>query len=85
MKKVTMKRPTEADLDAFVAGATPAPAAPAAAPAAPPEANSAEETKRLTLDIPKSLHKAFKAACAERETSMVEDITAYIRGRCGRD
>lgn len=71
MKKITMKRPSNDAIDAFVSGTSAAPA-----PAA------SEDTKRLTLDIPKSLHKAYKAACAERELSMVEDITHYIRSRC---
>lgn len=78
-----MKRPTEADLDAFVSGSA-APTAPVATPSPIATTPASEETKRLTLDIPKSLHRAFKLACAERDVSMVEDITTYIRSRCAK-
>lgn len=51
----------------------------APAPATP--ATPTEETKRLTIDLPKSLHKAFKALCAEQDSSMVTEINNYIAQR----
>lgn len=38
----------------------------------------AEPTKRLTLDIPASLHAKIKASCAMRGTKMVDEITALL-------
>lgn len=38
----------------------------------------AEQTKRLTLDIPAGLHARIKAACAMRGTKMVEEITTLL-------
>lgn len=37
-----------------------------------------EATKRLTLDIPATLHGRIKSACALRGTKMVEEITALL-------
>ncbi|MEB0115497.1 plasmid partition protein ParG [Undibacterium sp. RTI2.2] len=38
----------------------------------------AEPTKRLTLDLPKSLHGRFKAACALSGESMLEVILKHL-------
>ena len=38
----------------------------------------AEKTKRLTLDIPASLHARIKSACALRDKKMVEEITELL-------
>lgn len=38
----------------------------------------AEKTKRLTLDIPASLHSRIKSACAFKDTKMVEEITELL-------
>ena len=40
-----------------------------------------EETKRLTLDIPATLHKRIKAACAMRGTKMVDEIRSLLEER----
>lgn len=64
-------------------------AKPAARPAAAPadqwvEAREAEEpagieaTKRLTLDLPQSLHRRIKATCATRGTKMVDEIRTLL-------
>lgn len=37
-----------------------------------------ERRRRLTLDIPLSLHKRLKIYCAEKEISIVEELTALI-------
>lgn len=38
-------------------------------------------TKRLTLDVPASLHAKIKASCAMRGTKMVDEITALLQER----
>ncbi len=37
-----------------------------------------EETKRLTLDIPESLHRKIKTSCAARGTKIVREITELL-------
>lgn len=37
-----------------------------------------EATKRLTIDIPVSLHAKIKSSCAMRGTKMVDEITALL-------
>lgn len=37
-----------------------------------------EETKRLTLDIPASLHRRIKATCAQRGVKMVDEIRELL-------
>ncbi|MEI7590464.1 MAG: hypothetical protein WCJ49_04045 [Deltaproteobacteria bacterium] len=39
---------------------------------------SEEPTKRLTLDIPESLHRAIKVSCAGRGTKMAEEIRVLL-------
>lgn len=61
--------------------------APAAAPAVSPdewvesrttEPAGAERIKRLTIDIPASLHVRIKAQCALRGTKMADEIRALL-------
>ena len=40
-----------------------------------------EPTQRLSLDLPKSLHKRFKAACALGDTKMTTEILHFIEKR----
>ena len=40
-----------------------------------------ERTKRLTIDVPASLHAQIKASCAMRGTKMVDEITALLEER----
>ena len=42
------------------------------------ENRSTEATKRLTLDLPASLHKRIKATCAMRGVKMVEEIRKLL-------
>jgi predicted HicB family RNase H-like nuclease len=42
---------------------------------------SKEPTKRLTFDIPKSLHAAIKATCATEERFMNEEIIKLLEAR----
>ena len=56
---------------------------PAAAPTAEAWVKNREEaadepTKRLTLDIPESLHRAIKVSCAGRGTKMAEEIRVLL-------
>ena len=44
----------------------------------------AEQTKRLTLDIPVGLHARIKAACAMRGTKMVDEIRVLLEERFTR-
>lgn len=53
-----------------------APAQPAPAPEAPKE-----PTKRLTFDIPRSLHAAVKATCATEGKKMNEEIIKLLEAR----
>lgn len=41
----------------------------------------AEGTKRLTIDVPASLHAKIKASCAMRGTKMVDEITALLQDK----
>jgi ParG len=72
-KKVSFARVTPKAADEWVAGA-----ATETAPAlsSPPE--PAEPMKRLTIDIPRSLHTRIKAACALRGSKMADEIRALL-------
>jgi len=37
-----------------------------------------EATKRLTLDVPESLHRRIKTSCASRGTKIVQELTALL-------
>lgn len=72
------KQPTDDQILAFERGGTghdtkrPTPAQPEA---------SAEPTKRLSLDLPASVHMRFKTACSATGRKMVAEIQAYIAQR----
>lgn len=51
-----------------------------AAPA-PSKATSEEPTKRLSLDLPASMHTRFKTACSATDRKMVGEIQAFIERR----
>ncbi|MEX9225961.1 plasmid partition protein ParG [Providencia rettgeri] len=38
-----------------------------------------EKTKRLTIDIPESLHMAIKSACALRGTKIADEVRALLK------
>ena len=42
------------------------------------DSRAAEETKRLTLDLPASLHKRIKTTCAMRGTKMTDEIRKLL-------
>jgi hypothetical protein len=41
----------------------------------------ATSTKRLTIDVPATLHARIKASCAMRGTKMVDEITAILEDK----
>jgi hypothetical protein len=41
-----------------------------------------EPLKRLTIEVPKSLHTRFKALGAQHETKMAEEFRAFMEQRC---
>lgn len=41
-----------------------------------------EPMKRLTVDMPKSLHLRFKSLCAQHDTKMNDEIRQFIERRC---
>jgi hypothetical protein len=66
-KKLTMRQPRQlaATPDDFVSR-KPEPEVPT------------EATKRLSVDIPVSLHKRFKVVCATREMNMADAMREFI-------
>ena len=74
-KKVTFGRaaPTPRSADDWVSGS-----GLEEAREAPSSPEPAEPMKRLTIDVPKSLHTRIKAACALRGSKMVDEIRALL-------
>ena len=77
------KQPTADEIDAFEQGGAghdtrPAPLAVApSAQAEPP----AEPIKRLSVDLPASVHTRFKTACSASGRKMVNELAALIERR----
>lgn len=46
-----------------------------------PSKGGGEPTKRLSLDLPESVHTRFKTACSATGRKMVGELIAYIEGR----
>jgi hypothetical protein len=42
---------------------------------------SGEPTKRLSVDMPKSLHRRFRMACIEADRKMAAEVLAFIERR----
>jgi hypothetical protein len=42
---------------------------------------SKEPTRRLSVDLPASLHRRFKTACSKTDRKMLAEVTAFIRSR----
>jgi len=47
----------------------------------PTKAADAEPTKRLSLDVPQSVHVRFKTACSATGRKMVGEVMAFIEQR----
>lgn len=45
----------------------------------------AEKMKRLTIDIPDSLHKAIKSACALRGTKIADEVRELLYNKYGKE
>lgn len=46
-----------------------------------PTKQAEEPKKRLAIDLPASLHKRFKTACAQNDTQMAAEVLAFIEKR----
>jgi hypothetical protein len=66
------KQPTADEIDAFEKGGV------GHDQAVPPPA---ERSKRLSLDLPESVHTRFKTACSATGRKMVSEIQAFIERR----
>lgn len=44
-----------------------------------------EKMKRLTIDIPESLHKAIKSACALRGTKIADEVRELLYNKYGKE
>lgn len=64
---------------------TGAPAAPAAADAwvDSREQGASEVMKRLTIDVPESLHRAIKTQCASRGTKIADEVRELLIQKYG--
>lgn len=49
----------------------------------PAQKDKGEPVKRLTLDIPESLHRAIKAQCAGRGVKMVDELREILHQKYG--
>jgi hypothetical protein len=74
------KLPTDDQIVAFERGGT-GHDTKAAANIAPVTVASCETTKRLSLDLPATVHTRFKTACSATGTKMVGELLAFIELR----
>lgn len=47
----------------------------------PSNASTSEQSKRLSLDLPASIHTRFKTACSATNRKMVSEIQEFIEAR----
>ena len=47
----------------------------------PVKAEKAEPTRRLSIDLPESLHRRFKTACAKADKKMIDEVANFIKRR----
>lgn len=47
------------------------------------EADEPEKMKRLTIDVPESLHRAIKAQCAMRGTKIADEVRELLIQKYG--
>ena len=40
-----------------------------------------EEMKRLSIDLARSLHRRFKTVCSRHDTTMIDEVVAFIERR----
>ena len=77
-----VKQPTDGQIAAYERGGTghDTPNRSTSTPATTPKAKT-EPTKRLSLDLPLSLHTRFKTACSATRSNMAGEIQAFIKTR----
>lgn len=49
----------------------------------PSDAEETEPMKRLTVDIPASLHRRIKAACAMRDAKIADEVRDLLHSKYG--
>ena len=74
------KQPTDDQILAFEQGGAGHDTTQASSPVAKPAATD-EPTKRLSLDLPASLHTRFKTACSATSRKMVGELQDFIKKR----
>ena len=74
------KQPTAEEISAFERGGAGHDDPPSVA-AVPPPSKPTEQTKRLSLDLPESLHRRFKTACSATSRKMAKELLDYIEQR----
>ena len=47
----------------------------------PAKLEKAEPTRRLSIDLPESLHRRFKTACSRTDKKMVAEVEGFIKRR----
>ena len=62
----------------------PAPAAADAWVESRSNGDTPETMKRLTIDVPESLHRAIKRACADRGTKMADEVRELLLQKYGQ-
>lgn len=72
--KPKSQQPTDEQIRAFEQGG-------AGHDTQPPPSVKPEPTKRLSLDLPASMHTRFKTACSATGRKMVSELQAYIEAR----
>ena len=73
------KQPTDDQILAFERGGTGHDTKREVRPA--PKSVSQEPTKRLSLDLPETLHRRFKTACSATSRKMVAELQEFIEAR----
>jgi hypothetical protein len=46
-----------------------------------PEVGRGEPTRRLSIDLPASLHRRFKTACSKADKKMLREVMDFIERR----
>ena len=75
------RQPTAEEIDAFERNGAGHDRPPAPIAAAPAETRPAEPIKRLSLDVPATVHTRFKTACSATGRKMVAEIHDFIERR----
>lgn len=74
------KSPSVDQIAAFEKGGTGTDQASSKSPSSSPAVHG-EQTKRLSLDLPASVHTRFKTACSATNRKMVSELASFIESR----